>query len=48
MNRKWWRSLLVVSVVTMLVLAACSNNTGDESPSARLTNETAVRWGRFG
>ncbi len=28
-NRKWWRSLLVVSVATMLVLAACSNNAGD-------------------
>jgi phosphate transport system substrate-binding protein len=31
-NRKWWRSLLVVSVAAMLVLAACSNNDG-ESPS---------------
>ena len=30
-NRKWWRSLLVVSVVTMLVLAACGGS--GESPS---------------
>jgi phosphate transport system substrate-binding protein len=28
-NRKWWRSLLVVSVVSMLVLAACGG--GDET-----------------
>ena len=28
-NRKWWRSLLIVSVATMLVLAACSNDAGD-------------------
>ena len=26
---KWWRSLLVVSVGSMLVLAACSNDPGD-------------------
>jgi phosphate transport system substrate-binding protein len=30
-NRKWWRSLLVVSVVSMLVLAACGGD--GESPS---------------
>ncbi len=29
-NRKWWRSLLVVSVVSMLVLAACGGS--GESP----------------
>ena len=33
-NRKWWRSLLVVSVATMLVLAACSNDSGDGSDGA--------------
>ena len=30
-NRKWWRPLLVVSVVSMLVLAACGGD--GESPS---------------
>ena len=30
-NRKWWRSLLVVSVASMLVLAACGGS--GESPS---------------
>ncbi len=32
-NRKWWRSLLVVSVVSMLVLAACSNDPAATSPT---------------
>lgn len=30
-NRKWWRSLLGVGVVPMLVLAACQSNAGTES-----------------
>jgi phosphate transport system substrate-binding protein len=30
-NRTWWRSLLGVGVVLMLVLAACQSNTGTES-----------------
>jgi phosphate transport system substrate-binding protein len=33
-NRKWWRSLLGVGVVLMLVLAACQSNTGEsEEPT---------------
>ena len=38
-NRKWWRSLLVVSVATMLVLAACSNN-GEAATSLSLRPES--------
>jgi phosphate transport system substrate-binding protein len=30
-NRKWWRSLLVVSVVSMLVLAACGGQSPNET-----------------
>ena len=30
-NRTWWRSLLGVGAVLMLVLAACQSNTGSES-----------------
>jgi phosphate transport system substrate-binding protein len=30
-NRKWWRSLLGVGMVLLLVLAACQSNTGTES-----------------
>jgi len=33
-NRNWWRTPLVVSVVSMLVLAACSNDGGDGSEPA--------------
>ena len=33
-NRKWWRSLLSISVVLVLVLAACSSDGGDESAAA--------------
>jgi phosphate transport system substrate-binding protein len=43
-NRKWWRSLLVVGVVSMLVLAACSNNQGD-SPSADQSEAPASQAG---
>ncbi len=32
-NRTWWRSLLVVSVVSMLVLAACTGGGEGESPN---------------
>ena len=33
-NRKWWRSLLSISMVLMLVLAACSSDGGDGSQGA--------------
>ena len=32
-NRKWWRSLLGVGMVLMLVLAACQSNPGDSAES---------------
>jgi phosphate transport system substrate-binding protein len=32
-NRKWWRSLLGISVVLMLVLAACTSSTGESDPA---------------
>ena len=41
-NLKWWRSLLSVGVVLMLVLAACqSNNSGDGS-AGELTGELTI------
>lgn len=33
-NRRWWRSLLGVGVVLMLVLAACQSNTGTDGSDA--------------
>ena len=41
-NRTWWRSLLGVGVVLMLVLAACQSNTGSESdePDASTPTES--------
>jgi phosphate transport system substrate-binding protein len=33
-NRKWWRSLLGVSAVLMLALAACQSNSGASEPPA--------------
>jgi phosphate transport system substrate-binding protein len=36
-NRKWWRSLLGVGVVLMLVLAACQSNTGESEPAEEST-----------
>ena len=39
-NRKWWRSLLGMSMVLMLVLAACQSNTGEsEEPTDAPTTE---------
>ena len=35
---KWWRSLLVVSVGSILVLAACSNDPGDASDGSQASS----------
>jgi phosphate transport system substrate-binding protein len=36
-NRKWWRALFVVNVIAMVVLAACSNDTGGGEPDGSQT-----------
>jgi phosphate transport system substrate-binding protein len=36
-NPKWWRSLLVVGVVAMITLAACSNDAGGSEPDGSQT-----------
>ena len=41
-NRTWWRSLLGVGVVLMLVLAACQSNTGSGEPTPSTEESTAL------
>ncbi len=42
-NRKWWRSLLGISMMLMLVLAACQSNTGEsEEPTDAPTTEEST------
>lgn len=41
-NRTWWRSLLGVGVVLMLVLAACQSNAGTESDEPEASGGTAA------
>jgi len=41
-NRKWWRSLLGIGMVLMLVLAACQSNPGDSAESEDAEPTTAA------